>query len=165
MKTTTLFAAAILTLSLPAVAQRPHGDRDRGYPNGPNPGQMRQVADLANRLDRTTTMVYDQAARSNRRPDRGEVRALENLRNLAAEADQFRLAVGNRRQGPRRGQEAFEDLSRAYDRAARSFDRVESRRWVDRGMTQVSELMSELSRYYSYRDFRSWDRYRDDRGH
>lgn len=159
---TAILAAAALTLSLPAAAQSPRGDR--GYPSAPGPGQMDRVAELASRLDRTATAVYDEAVRTNRRPDRGEVRALENLRTFASEASQFRDRVGRYRQSQRRSQDAFNDLARAYDRAARSFHRVESRRWVDRGMTQVSELMTDLSRYYR-QPIRTWDRYRDDRGH
>src|SRR5881227_1129557 len=105
---TTLFATAILALSLAPAAQAheyghpPQGqdqyqgqpqdqgqyqDQDQRYQNldryaYPDAAHIDRVSELAHAIDETATYIHRQFERNNRRPNVDEVRAMEQLHAL-----------------------------------------------------------------------------------
>jgi hypothetical protein len=160
LKTTALIAGAVLTLSLPATAQYP--GQGRGYGSHyPSARQMDRVAEIAHHLDDVANNALAQYESNNRRPDRREAWVRNNLEELAQRASQFHDSVESYRQSPQSTDQMFNDLLRTYDRVQRSLSRIASRPYIDRSMVEVSDSLTELSRYYG-RSIRPWARY--DRG-
>lgn len=172
MRRTTLFATALLALSLaPALEAQYRGypDRDRHDRDryGYDRGQSGRVSDLAREIDEAATHAYREFARNNRRPDRAEARVLSDLRQLDQRAERFRYEIrdnyrGNdHRRDSRQDSRSFAALEDAFFETAESLRYIENRPYVDRGMDRIYTLLNEVSRSYG-RGYRSgydrWDR-------
>jgi hypothetical protein len=178
MRRTTFIATALLALSLaPALQAQRGGNRndDRYRDRYPNSGQMERVAAIAREIDDTAHSILREAERNNRRPDRDEARMLASLRRLDERTERFSERVGRYRRDPRRTADEFSALEAAFYRVEESLRHVEPRGYIDRGMTRIYDLMSDLSRFYGRNGYGSWsdrdrgrgrDGYRDrDRGY
>ena len=161
MKTNPWILAAALALGLtPAVqAQYRGNDYDHYDHNAAHESYARwdgqRTYSLAHEVDQTATWVYRQAARTNRRPDRGEARALRSLSQLDAAAAHFHHEVEGYRQDPRHTAQDFARLVTAYDAALESLRWIEPRPSIDRGMDRIGDALVEMSPFYG----RSYDRY------
>lgn len=139
-----------------------YDDRYRGdYRNG-------RVDDIAREIERTAAAMHREYERNNRRPDRDEARVAAALHELHEEAYQFARYSGDYRRGSRRSH-GYDGLLRAFDRTARTLERIRPRPYVDRGMDRIWSLMSQLDRSYGgrsdrygrgWRDYGYRDRYR-----
>lgn len=172
MRSLKLIPLAALTLALSASAlqaaepwrspDRYDGRYDR-YDDRYDRRSDRRASDLAEEIERTAYFMRREAERNNRRPDRWEARMLSALRELNQEASQFRSQVDDRRYNSNRSERDFQELVRAYRETGGVLDRNDPRPYLDRGMVQIGDLLSELSSYYGRRGDYRWDRYDRDR--
>ena len=168
--TTPLILTAVLALSLaPALQAQGYRQDDRRYDDRysvyPDYRHMDRVSAIAHEIDQTATSIRREFERNNRRPDRAEARAIEQLRDLNRSADRFHDATESYQRDPRRTARTFSTLESAFNDAARSMRRIPNRPYVDRGMERIYNLMSELGGYYGRRSgyYGTWghDRYDD----
>ncbi len=174
-RTTTLMTTALLALSLAPALQaqgyhqddRHQDDRDNQRYAYPETRHVERLEAIASDIEQNATSIRREFERNNRRPNRGEARAIETLNQLNAEAARFHDEVARYRQSPRRSADEFASLERAFNTAQRSLRKIERRPYVDRGMGQIYTSMNELSRYYGRRAgyYGTWGHDRDDRGH
>lgn len=173
--TTPLILTALLALSLaPALRAQGYHQEDRRYDDRrqddrysynayPDYGHMDRVSAIAHEIDETATVIRREFERNNRRPDRAEARAIEQLRDLNRSADRFHEATESYRREPRRTARTFAALEQDFNDVARSLRRINRRPYVDRGMARIYNLMSELGGYYGRRSgyYGTWghDRY------
>ncbi|MFY9821297.1 MAG: hypothetical protein WAM82_07940 [Thermoanaerobaculia bacterium] len=172
MKRTSLITAALLALLLAPAAQAQYngyqGQQGQGpdlrYPtrdNGiyPDYGHMDRVAYLAHQLDDTARSIYRQASRNNRRPDPSEGQMLQDLSNLYGNAAHFHDEVEGNRQNPRHTARDFARLEQSFNQLGVTMQSVRPRPYVERGMQQIYNLMTELSRYYGGHGYDRWGHY------
>ncbi|HEX3125986.1 MAG TPA: hypothetical protein VH394_01530 [Thermoanaerobaculia bacterium] len=159
MRSTPLVTAAVLALSLSAVAwgddrwSNPHGDQDYRYNDRYNNGN---VSELAREVARTADAVHREYERNNRRPNRDEARVAVALHELEEAAVRFYDSVGGNGYGYNRdsrrggigGARDFENLLRAFDATTDTLRYINRRPYVDRGLDRIWSLMSEMDRYY-----------------
>jgi hypothetical protein len=166
MRHTTLFATAILALSLAPALQAQgyddHHDRDRYRHAYPDAGHLNRAAAIAHEIDETATRIRRQFGRNNRRPDRGEARTIDSLNRLNAAAARFHDEV-ERSRDPRRSADEFADLERAFQSTERSLRRIAPRPYVNNGMERIYALMNELGGFYGHRSgyYGTWGHDRD----
>ena len=156
-------AAAVLALSLPAVALAQRG----GYPDYSYPDRNtdydryddRYVRDSVHRLDR---LAKDFEHDMDRALDRGRVNGTQREDRINAEVHDFRRAVGDLKSRVGNGR----DLNRSADQARRVFqeadqlDRVARPRWFDsRLASEWSQIQQELRVISNAYGFRSNDVY------
>jgi hypothetical protein len=142
-----IFAAAILALSLPAAAAAQWGNQNR-YPDNRGRYDDRGVRDSVNRLDR---LAKDFEREMDRALDRSRVNGSRQEDRINEEVHQFRDAVSDLKSRVGNGR----DLNRSADEARRvleegqQVDRVARPRWFDgRMVSQWSQIQQEL-RYIS----------------
>jgi hypothetical protein len=158
-----MLAAAVLALSLPAVALAQRG----GYPDYRYPDQNsdygryddRYVRDSVHRLDR---LAKDFEHDMDRALDRSRVNGTQREDRINAEVHDFRRAVGDLKSRVGNGR----DLNRSADQARRVFqeadqlDRVARPRWFDsRLASEWSQIQQELRVISNAYGFRSSDVY------
>jgi hypothetical protein len=176
MRSTPLFTAAVLALSLTTVAwgddrwSNPHGGQDYRNQDRYNSGR---VSELAREIARTADSIHREYERNNRRPNRDEARVAVALHELEEAAVRFydRMDGYGNRQDSRRGSRDFENLLRAFDATADTLRYVNRRPYVDRGMDRIWSLLSDMDRDYGvsgnygrgYQRNRYDDRYGRDR--
>ena len=170
--TQSLILTAILALSLaPALQAQGYRDdryRDDGrYTVFPDARRLDRASAIAQEIDQTATQIRREFERNNRRPDRGEARTIDRLRELDLAATRFRDAVNSYRREPRRTGRTFAALEDAFNDASRSLRRIEPRPYVDRGMDRIYRLMDELGGFYGRRSgyYGTWGHDRNDRDH
>jgi hypothetical protein len=159
MRRTTVFAAALLTLSLAPALQAQYRAQDRDQYGDQSRDQDRYRYDSRN--DRGTAIAHEiedvaysirrEYERNNRRPDRDEARALYGLRELHTRAARFEQQVDYRSNRRNAGDE-FAALENAFFDLSESLRYISPRPYVDRGMDRIAGLMSDLSRYYGRSD-------------
>lgn len=140
-----ILAAAILALSLPAVAAAQWGGYPQNrYPNNRGRYDERGLRDSVHRLDR---LAKDFERDMDRALDRSRVNGTRQEDRINAEVHQFRRAVGNLKSRVGNGR----DLNRSADEARRvleegqQLDRVARPRWFDgRLVSQWSQIQQEL---------------------
>ena len=166
----TLFVTTILALSLSTAAMADERDRyrsdryddryrDRYDDRYRSDSRYGRTDEIAREIERTAASIRREYERNNRRPDRDEARVAAALRELHEEAYQLSRDSRNQRRG-------YNGLSRAFDRAADSLQRIRPRPYVDQGMERIWHLMSQLDGDYGrgYDRNRRWDdRYRSNR--
>ncbi|MFL6233802.1 MAG: hypothetical protein ACJ76N_11765 [Thermoanaerobaculia bacterium] len=166
--TQSLILTAVLALSLaPALQAQPryrHDDRNTIFPDA---GHLDRASAIAHEIDETASQIRREFERNNRRPDRYEARAIDQLRDLNLRASRFHEATESYRRDPRRTSRSFAALEDAFNDAARSLRRVQTRPYVDRGMGRIYQLMDELGGYYGRRSgsYGTWGHDRYDRDH
>jgi hypothetical protein len=185
MKTTSLLATTLLTLSLAPALQaqgytpqpdryqprdqyQPRPDEGRVRVLYPDAGHLDRVSALAHEIDETATWTYREFTRNNRRPNRYEYRAMSSLRDLNVRAAHFHDEIEGYRQNPRHTADDFARLERSFYAASDALARIQPRPYVDRGMQRIYGQMSELSAFYGRRagTYGNWgDHDRDGRGH
>ena len=150
-----IFAAALLALSLPVAAAAQWGGQNR-YPNdrGYRRYDERAVRDSVHRLDR---LAKDFEKEMDRALDRSRVNGSNREDRINDQVHQFRDAVGDLKSQVGNGR----DLNRSADEARRvlqegqQLDRVARPRWYDgRLSSQWSNIQRELrfiSDVYGYR--------------
>ena len=158
MRRTTVFAAALLTLSLAPALQAQYRDNRDQYRDQYR-DQDRYRYDSRN--DRGTAISHEiedvaysirrEYERNNRRPDRDEARALYGLRELHTRAARFEQQVDYRSNRRNAGDE-LAALENAFFDLSESLRYISPRPYVDRGMDRIAGLMSELSRSYGRND-------------
>jgi hypothetical protein len=156
MRSTPFYTAAVLALSLSAVAwgddrwNNPHGDQDRrGYPGRSDDGN---IASLGREVARTADSIHREYERNNRRPDRDEARVAVGLHQLEEAAVRFYERVDGYRQDNRRTSRDFENLLQTFDATADTLRYIRQRPYVDRGMERIWTLLTEMDRYYGVAD-------------
>lgn len=169
----TLIALLTLTLAPALQAQgyrqddRRHDDRrydDRSYEDRyrayPDYGHISRVSAIAHEIDETATYIRREFERNNRRPDRAEARAIDQLRALNGSASRFHDAVESYRRNPRRTARTFAALEDAFNDTTRTLRRIDRRPYVDRGMEKIYNLMGELGGYYGRNSgyYGTWER-------
>ena len=160
---TKLMTTALLALSIaPALQAQGYRQDARRY-SYPETRHVSRLAAIAHEIEQSSTYIRREFERNNRRPDRGEARAIDTLNQLNAEADRFHDEVERYRRSPRRSADEFASLERAFNITERSLRRIDRRPYVDRGMVRIYTLMNELSSYYGRRSgyYGSWDRDRN----
>lgn len=155
MKLTPWITAAALTLGLTSAVQAQY----RGYPSDQTYSYGSWNGDqayaLAHQVDETSSWVYRQAVRNNRRPNRDEARALAALYQLNAAASHFHGEVASYRRDPRHTANDFARLVSAYDSATEALRWIEPRPYIDRGMDRIADSLTQMSPFYG----RTYDRY------
>ena len=167
MKVSTPWIAAIaLTMGLtPALhAQYGYPGRDGRYDGRSsqswrygNPNRTwhpDRVSALAHDIDETATFIHERAERNNRRPDRREARALEQLHEVNDAAEHFHEQVEGNRRDYSHSRDDFAELIDAYNDTVTALRYIEPRSYIDRGMNRIASDMLEIGRYYgsSYGD-------------
>jgi|SRR4051794_9401004 hypothetical protein len=163
--TSSLILTAALALSLAPGLQAQgyhHDDRNTIFPDA---GHLDRTSAIAHEIDETAANIRREFERNNRRPDRGEARTIDQLRQLSFRASRFHDAVESYRREPRRTARNFSALEEAFNDAARSLRRIEPRPYVERGMDRIYRLMDELGSYYGRRSgyYGTWGHDRGDR--
>ncbi|HEX3527212.1 MAG TPA: hypothetical protein VH988_09105 [Thermoanaerobaculia bacterium] len=155
MKLTPWITAAALALGLsPAVqAQYRSYPPDQTYSYDSWNGD--QAYALAHQVDQTSSWVYRQAVRNNRRPNREEARALAALYQLNSAASHFHGEVASYRRDPRHTANDFARLVSAYDNATEALRWIEPSPYIDRGMDRIADTLTQMSPFYG----RTYDRY------
>ena len=152
-----IFAAAILALSLPAVAAAQWGryPQDR-YPDDRSYGRYddRGLRDSVHRLDR---LAKDFERDMDRALDRSRANGSSREDRINAEVHQFRDAVGDLKSRVGNGR----DLNRSADEARRvleegqQLDRVARPRWFDGRLasewSQIQQELRYISNVYGFR--------------
>jgi hypothetical protein len=152
-----IFAAAILALSLPAAAAAQWGGypQDR-YPDNRGYGRYddRGLRDSVHRLD---SLAKDFERDMDRALDRSRVNGSRQEDRINDEVHQFRSAVGNLKSRVGNGR----DLNRSADEARRvldegqQVDRVARPRWFDSRLasewSQIQQELRYISDAYGYR--------------
>ncbi|HET9212689.1 MAG TPA: hypothetical protein VFR03_19950 [Thermoanaerobaculia bacterium] len=171
--TQSLILTAALALSL-VPALHAQGYREDGrYTIFPDVQHLDRASAIAHEIDETATQIRREFERNNRRPDRYEARAIEELRDLDRAATRFHRSTESYRREPRRTARTFAALEDAFNDASRSLRRIQPRPYVDRGMGRIYQLMDELGGFYGRRSgyYGAWghdrdhDRYDRDRDH
>ena len=155
MRSTPLFTAAVLALSLTTAAwgddrwSNPHGNQDYRYNDRSNYGR---VSELAREVARTADSIHREYERNNRRPNRDEARVAVALHQMEEAAARFYDRVDGYGRDSRRGSGDFQNLIRAFNVTADTLRYINRRPYVDRGMDRIWSLMSEMDRYYGILD-------------
>lgn len=158
MRSTPLFTAAVLALSLTTAAwgddrwSNPHGDQDYRYNDRSNYGR---VSELAREVARTADSIHREYERNNRRPNRDEARVAVALHELEEAAVRFYDRQDGYGRDYRRGNPGsseFRNLVQAFNVTADTLRYINRRPYVDRGMDRIWSLMSEMDRSYGVLD-------------
>jgi|GEM_PF-2006773 len=155
MKFTPWITAAALALGLSPAVQAQYRGNNYGQTYSYGSWNGEQAYALAHQVDETASWIYRQASRNNRRPDRGEARALAALYQLNVAASHFHGEIEGYRRDPRHTANDFTRLVSAYDGAVEALRWIEPRPYIDRGMDRIADSLTQMSPFYG----RSYDRY------
>jgi hypothetical protein len=150
---------ALLALAPVSWAQRPYSERQSGGFHGqtrmreapmPQRSEMKEVRDLAQRLDTAMESVQKHADRRSNDIDltRDEAEGLRRVEILFARADAFEDAVERDTEHPRNSVKHFERMLGSYLLVDESFRILQDARFLNEDFRKAQSTMDELVGFY-----------------